>query len=165
MLTDFRLQKCEGVPPTTVDEGPAISVGSASSAWPITPIGMNSPCSASRDDGFTGNATGAPVATTSITYGKAFSESARTLAYATAVATPTVSGLLGTDTVTGLQEAPLLTAIELLDSWAREDRQVAFINGQRFAAARVLHVPAERHDVVDLAVVDRKSTRLNSSHT
>ena len=48
----------EGVPPTTVDEGPAISVGSASSAWPITPFGMNSPCSAARDDGFTGNATG-----------------------------------------------------------------------------------------------------------
>jgi LCP family protein required for cell wall assembly len=52
----------------------------------------------------TGNAPATPVATTSITYGKAYSESARTLGYATSVTTPTVSGTgrtlvltLGTD--------------------------------------------------------------------
>jgi hypothetical protein len=52
----------------------------------------------------TGNAKSSPVATTSITYGQAYSESARTLAFATSVATPTVSGTsrtlvltLGTD--------------------------------------------------------------------
>ena len=51
----------------------------------------------------TGNST-SPVTTTSVTYGKSFAESARTLAYATSVATPTVSGTsrtlvltLGTD--------------------------------------------------------------------
>ncbi len=40
----------------------------------------------------TGNAKTSPVAATSITYGNAYAESARTLAFATSVATPTVSG-------------------------------------------------------------------------
>jgi hypothetical protein len=33
----------------------------------------------------------------------------------------------------GLEDAELVTVIELLDSWARPERQVAFINQQRFA--------------------------------
>ncbi len=40
----------------------------------------------------TGNAPGTPVATTSVTYPSAYSESARTLAFATSVTTPTVAG-------------------------------------------------------------------------
>jgi FkbM family methyltransferase len=43
----------------------------------------------------------------------------------------------GIPLLVGLEEAPLLTAIELLDSWARPERQVAFINGLRFAAGLI----------------------------
>jgi hypothetical protein len=39
----------------------------------------------------------------------------------------------GVPLLIGLEYAKALTAIELLDSWAREDRQVAFINRQQFA--------------------------------
>jgi hypothetical protein len=39
----------------------------------------------------------------------------------------------GVPLLAGLEHAPALTAIELLDSWAREDRQVAFINRHQFA--------------------------------
>jgi GT2 family glycosyltransferase/2-polyprenyl-3-methyl-5-hydroxy-6-metoxy-1,4-benzoquinol methylase len=39
----------------------------------------------------------------------------------------------GVPLLVGLEHAPALTAIELLDSWAREDRQVAFINRHQFA--------------------------------
>jgi GT2 family glycosyltransferase/spore maturation protein CgeB/Flp pilus assembly protein TadD len=38
----------------------------------------------------------------------------------------------GVPLVTGMQEARALTAIEVLDSWARPDRQIEFINRQRF---------------------------------
>jgi GT2 family glycosyltransferase len=38
-----------------------------------------------------------------------------------------------TPLVTGLDRAGVLTALELLDSWARPERQVAFIRQQRFA--------------------------------
>ena len=42
----------EDVPPTTVDEGMTPSAGSSSSGRPITPMGMNSQCSAAANDAF-----------------------------------------------------------------------------------------------------------------
>jgi hypothetical protein len=65
----------------------------------------------------TGNAKNAPVATTSITYGKAYSESARTLAYAAGVTTPTVSGTGRTLVLTvGTDWAGTLKAVVVPDA-------------------------------------------------
>ena len=64
----------------------------------------------------TGNASGTPVATTSITYGKAYAESARTLAYATSVADPTASGTSRTLVLTiGTDWAGKLKAVVIPD--------------------------------------------------
>jgi LCP family protein required for cell wall assembly len=64
----------------------------------------------------TGNAKTSPVATTSITYGKAFSESARTLGYATSVAKPTVNGTSRTLVLTvGTDWAGALKAVVVPD--------------------------------------------------
>jgi GT2 family glycosyltransferase/tetratricopeptide (TPR) repeat protein len=43
----------------------------------------------------------------------------------------------GVPLLTGLEEAPALTAIELLDSWTREERQAEFINRHRFAVGLI----------------------------
>jgi LCP family protein required for cell wall assembly len=67
----------------------------------------------------TGNAKGSPVATTSITYGKSFSESGRTLAYATSVAAPTVKGTSRTLVLTiGTDWAGTLKAVVVPDKSA-----------------------------------------------
>jgi LCP family protein required for cell wall assembly len=64
----------------------------------------------------TGNAKSAPVATTSITYGTAYAESARTLGYATSVTTPTVSGASRTLVLTlGTDWGGKLTAVVVPD--------------------------------------------------
>jgi hypothetical protein len=47
-----KLSLREDVPSTTLDEGLAPSAGSSSSDRPITPIGMNSQCSAVANDAF-----------------------------------------------------------------------------------------------------------------
>jgi hypothetical protein len=65
----------------------------------------------------TGNAATTPVAATTVTYGKAYSESARTLAYAAGVATPTVSGTGRTLVLTiGTDWSGKLTAVVVPDT-------------------------------------------------
>lgn len=46
----------------------------------------------------------------------------------------------GVPLVTGLAEAPVLTALELLDSWTFEDRQVEFIRRNRFTLGLIQEV-------------------------